>query len=112
MGERAEVHGDDPGDSPFPSRSSSNCRLMKSPAGCGLTTSLASAAGAGYAAHSGADRRLRAWSADARRSCAADGGTAGVLQFFDTLLPVLAEQVIDVPKIFYEDIATRTPGSW
>ena len=32
-----------------------------------------------------------------------------VLQFFDTFLPVVAEQVIDVPKIIFEDIPTRTP---
>ena len=31
-----------------------------------------------------------------------------VLRFFDTLCPV-AEQVIDVPKIIYEDIPSRTP---
>ena len=32
-----------------------------------------------------------------------------VLQFFDTLSPVVAKQVIDVPKISLEDIPTRTP---
>ena len=32
-----------------------------------------------------------------------------VLQFFDTLSPVVAEQVIDVLKISFEDIPTRTP---
>ena len=31
-----------------------------------------------------------------------------VLRFFDALLPG-AEQVIDVPKIIYEDIPSRTP---
>ena len=32
-----------------------------------------------------------------------------VFQFFDTFLPVVTEQVIDVPKIIFEDIPTRTP---
>ena len=32
------------------------------------------------------------------------------LRFFDALTPVVAEQVIDMPKILFEDIPTRTPA--
>ena len=33
-----------------------------------------------------------------------------VFQFFATRLPVVAERVVDVPKISFEDIPTRTPA--
>ena len=44
-----------------------------------------------------------------RCSCAADGGTVAgcVLQFFATCQPVVAEQIVDVPKIILENIPSR-----
>ena len=32
-----------------------------------------------------------------------------VLQFFATFMPVVAEQVVDVPKVIFENIPTRIP---
>ena len=60
------------------------------------------AAGAGSAAHRGADRRPCAFGPDASRRCAADGGTVAPLDFR------VAEQVIEVPKIVSPPRAART----